>query len=109
MNKTQIKQTLEYLEKIYQEDKKVNKATKEYFNIVSPESYPPCFEWKLSSILDYLKIEYPEIAELLEYYFYEAKNMDGGWMVEEKDGKKYKYDNHENIIQSMIDFWYIDN
>lgn len=106
MNALQLKQTLELLEIVYKNDRAVNKATRAYYEIISPGEYAPVIEWKLSSILNYIKIENPEIAELLEYYFFESKNMNGGGMIE-SNGKKYKYDNHESIIESMVDFWYI--
>jgi hypothetical protein len=107
MNKNQIDNIIDYLESIYTQDKIYNKSTKNYINIVCPWEYAPILEWKLTSILNALRILHPEITELLEYYFFESKNMKKWWMIE-SDGKKYNYSNKEDVIKSMIDFWYIE-
>ena len=108
MNKAQLKKIIDYLETIYKQDSLVNKATREYIEIICPWEYAPMIEWKLSSALNTLKILYPEITELLEYYFYESKNMKN-WGAIESDWKKYNYSKIPEVIQSMIDFWHITN
>lgn len=108
MTKEQLRETINILEAIYSEDRDVNKAWKDFIRVIAPSEYAPVMEWRLEPIFTVLKITYPEITELLEYYFYEAKNMDSA-MVEENGGKKYDYNNVEEIIQSMIDFWFITN
>ena len=106
MKKEQLEKLIDYLESVYLQDRLVNKATREYIEIVCPWEYAPVVEWKLPSILEAIKILYPEITELLEYYFYESKNMKE-WGTIEYDWKKYNYSKIEEVTQSMIDFGHI--
>jgi hypothetical protein len=108
MNKKQLEQLIDYLEKVYTYDRLCNRATQEYIDVICPWEYAPIIEWKLPSILEALKILYPEITELLEYYFHESKNMKE-WGAIECDWKKYNYSNIQEVIQSMIDFWHVTN
>jgi len=107
MTKEQLKQLIDYLETIYAQDELINKATQEYIDVICPWEYAPIIGWKLPSILEALKILYPEITELLEYYFWESKNMKK-WGIIECDWKKYNYSNIPEVIQSMIDIWYVN-
>lgn len=106
MTKENISLIIDFLESVYDDDRKLNTAIYHFIDVVAPWSYAPIVDWKISSIFATLKIPYPEITELLEYYFYESKNMDEWWMIE-SNGKKYNYSNKEEVIQSMLDFWYI--
>lgn len=106
MTKENISLIIDFLESVYENDRSNNTAIKNFIDTIAPWNYAPIVDWKLSSIFATLKIPYPEITELLEYYFYEAKNMNGRWMIK-SDWKKYNYSNKEEVIQSMIDFWYI--
>lgn len=106
MTKEQFTKLLDTLEEVYAQDREDNTAWLDFIKVIAPDSYAPIVEWKLSTALDILKIEHPEITELMGYYFYEAKNMDKGGMIE-SDWKKYNYSIREDIIQSVIDFWYI--
>ena len=107
MTKEQFTKLLDTLEEVYAQDREDNTAWLDFIRVISPDSYAPIVEWKLSKALDVLKIEHPEITELMAYYFYEAKNMDKGGMIE-SDWKKYNYSIREDVIQSVIDFWYIN-
>lgn len=107
MTKKQLKEIIDTLEDIYTEDERMNKAWKDFIWVLAPFEYAPIMDWRLESIFSVLKITYPEITELLEYYFYEAKNMD--WAMVESDWKKYNYNNVEEVIQSMIDFGHMKN
>ncbi len=106
MNTEQLNNIIDFLETVYDNDRKLNTAVKDFITIVAPWEYAPIIDWRITSIFYALKIIYPEITELLEYYFYESKNMKEGWIIE-SDWKKYNYSKREDIIQSMIDFWYI--
>ncbi len=107
MTKEQFTKLLDTLEEVYAQDREDNTAWLDFIKVIAPDSYAPIVEWKLSTALDVLKIEYPEITELMAYYFYEAKNMNKGGMIE-SDWKKYNYSIKEDVIQSVIDFWYIN-
>lgn len=107
MTKEQFTKLLDILEEIYAQDREDNIAWSDFIRVIAPDSYVPIVEWKLSTALDILKIEHPEITELMGYYFYEAKNMEWWWKIE-SDWKKYNYSNKEDVIQSVIDFWYIN-
>ena len=107
MTKEQFTKLFDTLEEVYAQDREDNTAWIGFIRVIAPDSYAPIVEWKLSTALDVLKIEYQEITELMAYYFYEAKNMDKGGMIE-SDWKKYNYSIREDIIQSVIDFWYIN-
>lgn len=106
MTKESISLIIDFLESVYDTDRKLNCAIKHFVEILAPWEYAPIIDGKLTTIFSALKILYPEIVELLEYYFFESKNMKDGGMIE-SDWKKYNYSNKEEIIQSMIDFWYI--
>lgn len=106
MNTAQLNNIIDFLESVYDDDRKINTAVRHFIDIVAPWNYAPIIDWKLTTIFSALKIVYPEIIELLEYYFFESKNMNG-WGVIESDWKKYNYSKREDVIQSMIDFWYI--
>lgn len=106
MNTAQLNNIIDFLESVYDDDRKLNTAIRHFIDIVAPWNYAPIIDWKLTTIFSALKIVYPEIIELLEYYFFESKNMNG-WGVIESDWKKYNYSKREDVIQSMIDFWYI--
>lgn len=106
MNTKQLENIIDFLESVYTEDRQLNTAVKHFIDVVAPWNYAPVVDGKLTYILRALKVTYPEITELLEYYFLEAKDMDWWWMIE-SNGKRYKYWSKEDIIQSMIDFWYI--
>ena len=108
MTKENISLILDKLESIHSYDRKINQAWKDFIWVLAPSEYAPIMEWRLNYIFSILKVLYPEITELLEYYFYESKNMDW-WCMIESDGKTYNYANKDEIIQSMIDFWYITN
>lgn len=107
MNIKQFSSIFDFLETVYTEDREMNKAIKGFIDIVAPWSYAPIPEWKISKVFEAFKIVYPEITELLEYYFYESKNMKWGWTIE-SNWKKYNYSKKEEIIQSMVDFWYLN-
>lgn len=107
MTKEQLRETIHALENIYTEDREVNKAWRNFIWVLAPYEYAPIMEWRLESIFSVLKITEPDVTELLEYYFYEAKNMD--WAMVESDWKKYNYNNVEEVIQSMIDFGHMKN
>jgi len=106
MNTEQLNNILDFLESVYDDDRKLNTAVKHFIEIFAPWEYAPVIDGKLTKIFSALKIVYPEIIELLEYYFFESKNMKDGWTIE-SDWKKYNYSKREDIIQSMIDFWFI--
>lgn len=105
MTKQQLREIIDTLEAIYTDDRKVNKAWKDFIWVLAPSEYAPIMEWRLESIFSVLKITEPGVTELLEYYFYEAKNMD--WPMVESDGKKYNYNNVDEVVQSMIDFGHL--
>ena len=107
MNTEQLNNIIDFLETVYDDDRKLNTAVKNFIDIVAPWEYAPIIDGRLTSILSTLEILYPEITELLEYYFFESKNMKEGWTIE-SDWKKYNYSKREDIIQSMIDFNYIN-
>lgn len=106
MNKEQFIKLLDRLEEIYEQDNKEVQAWKDFISVIMPIEYSPIPEWKLSTVLYILEIEYPEVAELMSYYFFESKLIKGGWLIE-CDWKKYNYSKKEDVIQSMIDFWHI--
>lgn len=106
MEIAQLNNIIDFLESVYDDDRKLNTAIKHFIDILAPREYAPIIDGKLTTIFSALKIVYPEIVELLEYYFFESKNMKDWWMIE-SDWKKYNYSKREDIIQSMIDFWYI--
>ena len=106
MNTEQLNNIIDFLETVYDDDRKLNTAVKNFIDIVAPWEYAPIIDGRLTSILSTLEILYPEITELLEYYFFESKNMKEGWTIE-SDWKKYNYSKREDIIQSIIDFWFI--
>jgi len=70
-----------------------------------PTEYSPIPEGKLSTVLDVLKIEYPDIVSWLSYYFFEARGMTNPIVTDK--GKNYNYGTQEGLVQSMIDFGYI--
>ena len=106
MNKEQFIKLLDTLEEVYAQDNEDNSAWIDFIRVIAPDSYAPTVEWKLSTVIDIIKIEHPWIAELMEYYFYESKNM-VWWGTIECDWKKYNYSKKEEVIQSLIDFWHI--
>ena len=89
------------LELIYLDDQKKNKALKDFIAVIAPNEYAPILDGTLWSVLQVLKIEHPEIVELLEYYFYEAKNMEHPCI--ESNGKKYDYSERGQVVQSLVD------
>lgn len=107
MNVKQFSHIFDFLETVYTEDREMNNAISHFIDIIAPWNYAPILDWKVYKILEALKILYPEITGLLEYYFYESKNIEWGWTIE-SDWKKYNYSQKEDIIQSMIDFWYLN-
>ena len=106
MTKQQFSSILEKLEETYSQDTHEVKAWNDFIKVLMPTEYAPIPEWKLSTVIDILKLEHPWIAELMEYYFYESKNMAWWWTIE-CDWKKYNYSKKEEVIQSLIDFWHI--
>ena len=89
MNIKQFSSIFDFLETVYTEDREMNKAIKGFIDIVAPWSYAPIPEWKISKIFEAFKIVYP------------------GWTIE-SNWKKYNYSKKEEIIQSMVDFWYLN-
>ena len=106
MKKEAFMQIFYRLEEIYLDDRAKNKAMKSFFAVIAPTEYAPVLDGTLSTVLWILKIEHPEIVELLEYYFYEAKNMEHPYI--ESDGKKYDYLERGQVVQSLVDFWHIE-
>lgn len=101
-----LKSIINLLEITYEKDRKINDSIRDFIDCVAPWNYAPIVDWELTSMLSILKILYPEITELLEYHFFESMNMKWWWIVE-SDWKQYNYSDIDDIIQSMIDFWYI--
>lgn len=105
MTKTQFIQLLDRLEDIYEQDNKENKAWEAFIWTIAPQEYAPIIEGKLSTVLDVLRVEHSDIAWWLSYYFFEAKGMKNP-IVSDK-GKNYNYANKKEVVQSIVDFWYI--
>lgn len=106
MTKTQFIQLLDKLEEIYEQDEKDNKAWETFIWTIAPQEYAPIIEGKLSTVLNVLRVEHSDIAWWLSYYFYEARGMLNP-LVTDKNWKNYNYSNKKEVVQSMIDFWYI--
>lgn len=106
MDKEHFIKLLEHLNEIYAQDREDNQAWRDFIKVIAPNEYAPIVEWKLSTVLGVLKIEYPDIVEWLSYYFFEAKWMKSP-IVTDKNGKEYNYSKKEDVIQSMLDFQYI--
>lgn len=98
---------LSILEEAKKEDDKISKATEQYFSEVYPDSYAPYQEGKLSKCLDVLFIFEPDIYRDLEYYFYEAPNMDEATIFFD-DWRKYDFCKRKEMIQYMKDEKYIN-
>jgi len=96
MDKKTLQKIIDKAEEYYLLDEKIDKASKEFYDVVSPESYAPIMNDYLWPFLDCLSITNEELVDPIKYYFYECLRMKDWWLYF-IDGVDYKIQNKQDI------------
>lgn len=82
INLTKVSFLFDLCEKYRDTDIEKQKALSDYCNIIASDSYVPILtDSLLDCLLQWIKVIDTEIADIFEYYFYEAKNMKDWWLI----------------------------
>lgn len=101
INVVQLKKLLFHLESLDEKLTKQKQAFSDYYDVMYPDSYPPFLYWGIDYVIEAISYLNEGLHSELEYYFFEAKNMDEAIV-------KYKWNNYNftkenDFIRYLVD------